>query len=185
MRTKLKIMERPDGGVAVLTPNPRYRLWMGTPDSLTELKLMRLIPNAHGIEEMKEVCIDERRLVDGQARCFGMTLEAYMSSGFMLPRVSFMEIREQMSEDLHPLVRDDICFRQLQERFLPGESDDDHPNREYAKIMAREDINFLGYKDCWNCYPEDLPWWMNDKVRAHRDSFKVDHENRRLYIHAG
>lgn len=185
MRTKLKIMERPDGGVAVLTPNPRYRLWMGTPDSLTELKLMRSIPNAHGIEEMKEVCIDERRLVDGQARCFGMTLEAYMSSGFMLPRESFMEIREQMSEDLHPLVRDDICFRQLQERFLPGESDDDHPNREYAKIMAREDINFLGYKDCWNCYPEDLPWWMNDKVRAHRDSFKVDHENRRLYIHAG
>jgi hypothetical protein len=30
-----------------------------------------------------------------------------------------------------------------------------------------------------------LPWWMDDGVRAHRDSFKVDHKNRRLYIHAG
>jgi hypothetical protein len=185
MRTKVKIMERPDGGVAVLTPNPRYRLWMGTPDSLMELKFIRPVPNAHGAEELKEVFVDERQLVIDQARRFGMNLETYMSGGFMLPKMSFMEIREQMSEDLHPLVRDDICFRQLQERFLPGESDDDHPNREYSKIMARDDINHRGFKDCWNCYPEDLPWWMDDGVRAHRDSFKVDHKNRRLYIHAG
>jgi hypothetical protein len=163
MRTKLKVLEKPDGFVAILVPNPRFRLWKGTPNSLRELTFERLEPDENGIEWMVEVKKHEITMVLPEAVRRGLTLEEYMKRGFTLPKETYLEIRPNLPNDMHPLVRDDIIFRQISERFDPAESDDDHVDREWAKIDRREDTNHAGFIGKWNLYPEEQPWWFEKK----------------------